>query len=294
MDPSGSIVHGKLEREAFAELREVVLAAGGIDLGLYKDRCVLRRIAVRQRACGATDLRQYLRVVGRDASERERLVKALTIHVSQFFRNPATFDAIRARVLPDILTVKRESGGRAIRVWSAGCACGEEAYSLAILLMESDPRAREHFSFTVYGTDIDPGCLRAAERGAYGPASLAQVPSRWRSRYFHAQEGRFRIVPEIRRLVYFRLHNILMPPPFQRIDLLLFRNVLIYMSESLQRRVVAGLHEAINPGGFLVLGKVESLPEGTRTLFEPVNVAERVYRRLEIRRGHPAGRVSAE
>jgi len=283
-EPSGSIVRSKLEREAFARLREVVLAAGGIDLDLYKDRCVLRRIAVRQRACGAADLRQYLRVVGRDAAERERLVKALTIHVSQFFRNPATFDAIRSRILPDILSAKRKSGGSAVRFWSAGCACGEEAYSLAILLLEADQRARERFSYTVYGSDIDPGCLQMAERGAYRPASLAQVSPQWRARYFRSEGGQLWVVPELRRMVHFRLHDVLTPSPFQRIDLLLFRNVLIYMSEGLQQRVVTGLHETLGPGGFLVLGKVESLPEGTRHLFEPVNVPERVYRRLETGR----------
>jgi chemotaxis protein methyltransferase CheR len=269
------------EQEAFDNLRELVLSAGGIDLGLYKDRCVLRRLAVRQRACGVEDLRGYLRIVSRDPLEREKLVKALTIHVSQFFRNPATFEVIRRQVLPDILTAKQAEGGRAVRLWSAGCACGEEAYSLAILLLEVDPRLRERFSSTVYGTDIDPDCLRAADLGSYLPASLAQVSPRLRQRYFQADDARFRVTPDLRRIVYFKRHNILTSAPFTRIDLALFRNVLIYMSEPLQRRVLANLHGAINPGGFLVLGKVESLPDGSRGLFEPLNVAERVYRKVE-------------
>lgn len=285
MDPvtPGPSVQAKLELEAFDRLRDLVLAAGGIDLGLYKDRCVLRRLAVRQRACGAADLRSYLKVVNRDPIERERLVRALTIHVSQFFRNPSTFEAIRAVVLPAILAAKRAGGGRAVRLWSAGCACGEEAYSLAILLLESDPANRDRFSCAVYGTDIDSDCLRVGELGAYLPASLTQVSAPWRQRYFRPGDGgRSQVVPTLRKIVYFKRHNILTPAPFGRIDLVLFRNVLIYMSEALQRRVLAGIHESLNPGGYLVLGKVESLPDSSHSLFESVNVAERIYRRIEL------------
>ena len=283
MDPvtPGPVVQAKLELEAFDRLRDLVLAAGGIDLGLYKDRCVLRRLAVRQRACGAEDLRSYLMVVSRDPIERERLVKVLTIHVSQFFRNPGTFEAIRGVVLPAILATKEAGGGRILRLWSAGCACGEEAYSLAILLLESAPAIRERFSCTVYGTDIDPDCLRAGAAGSYQPPSLAQVSARWRQQYFALKDGRYQVVPGLRKIVYFKQHNILSPVPFSRIDLVLFRNVLIYMSEALQRRVLAGIHETLNPGGYLVLGKVENLPDLSRPLFEPVNIAERVFRKIE-------------
>ncbi len=146
MDPvtPGPIVQAKLELEAFDRLRDLVLAAGGIDLGLYKDRCVLRRLAVRQRACGAEDLRSYLKVVSRDPIERERLVKVLTIHVSQFFRNPGTFEAIRGVVLPAILAAKEAGGGRILRLWSAGSAAGEDAYSLAMLGEELAPHLASH------------------------------------------------------------------------------------------------------------------------------------------------------
>jgi len=280
-DRADFTIRPRLEQEAFDRLRELVLASGGIDLGLYKDRCVLRRLAVRQRACGAVDLRSYLKVVAHDPVERDRLVRALTIHVSQFFRNPATFEIIRTFVLPDLLAAKSRAGGRAIRFWSAGCACGEEAYSLAILLLEANPATRGKFSCSVYATDIEPECLRVAEKGTYGPASLLAVPPRLRQRYFQPADERFQVVPALRQIVYFKLHNILTPPPFRRIDLLLFRNVLIYMSESLQRKVLALLHDALNLGGYLVLGKVENLPDASRALFSPVNIAERIYRRVE-------------
>jgi chemotaxis protein methyltransferase CheR len=275
----GSGLHAKLEEQAFRRLRDLVVAAGSIDLNLYKDRCVLRRIAVRQRACGAPDLQAYLKRVIRDPIERAQLVKALTIHVSQFLRNPSTFRAIQREILPTILADKEQSGARALRFWSAGCACGEEAYSLALLLLEIAPDAIQRYSATIYGTDIDSGCLRVAEEGRYPSVSLKNLPARWKQRYFTPVESAYRLVPEIRRLVYFRLHSILDPAPFGRIDLVVFRNVLIYMTEQLQERVLLAIHAALNEGGFLVLGKVEGLSGAAKGLFETVNVPERIYQK---------------
>jgi chemotaxis protein methyltransferase CheR len=269
----------RLEEDAYRGLRDVVLAAGGIDLNRYKDRCVLRRIAVRQRACGAADLRAYLRRVSRDPVEREQLVKALTIHVSQFLRNPSTFQAIQSEVIPAILEEKARTGGRALRLWSIGCACGEEPYSLAILLSEAAPEAVSRHSTAIYGTDIEPDCLRAARRGRYSAVSLKSVPARWTQRYFDAVGTEYEVVPDIRRMVYFKHHSILDPIPFGRIDLMVFRNVLIYMTDPLQEQVLLRLAGALNAGGYLVLGKVEGPTGAARDQFAPVNLPERIYRK---------------
>ena len=265
--PEGDLLAG-LGAHAYRGLRDVVVAAGGIDITRYKDRCLLRRIAVRQRASGAADLRAYL-----------KLVKALTIHVSQFFRNPTTFHALQHDVLPAILAEKDRTGGRALRLWSAGCACGEEAYSLALLLCEAAQDALGRYSTTIYGTDIEPECVRAAREGRYSAGSLKSVPARWRQRYFVAAGAQYVVGPELRGLVNFKRHNILDAPPFGRIDLVVFRNVLIYMADSLQEQVLRGIHGALNSGGYLVLGKVEGLAGAARDLFAPVNVPERIYRK---------------
>ena len=270
-----------LGAHAYRGLRDVVVAAGGIDITRYKDRCLLRRIAVRQRASGAADLRAYLTLVKRNPVERAALVKALTIHVSQFFRNPTTFHALQHDVLPAILAEKDRTGGRALRLWSAGCACGEEAYSLALLLCEAAQDALGRYSTTIYGTDIEPECLRAAREGRYSAGSLKSVPARWRQRYFAAAGAQYVVGPELRGLVNFKRHNILDAPPFGRIDLVVFRNVLIYMADSLQEQVLRGIHGALNSGGYLVLGKVEGLAGAARDLFAPVNVPERIYRKRE-------------
>jgi len=278
--PDGEPLTGA-EARAYSGLRDVVLAAGGIDITRYKDRCLLRRIAVRQRASGAANLQTYLKLVRRNPIERGQLVKALTIHVSQFFRNPSTFHALQHEVLPAILAEKDRTGGRALRLWSAGCACGEEAYSLALLLCEAAQEALRRYSTTIYGTDIEPECLRAAREGRYPAASLKSVPASWRQRYFTPAGAQYAVGPELRSLVHFKRHNILDPVPFGRIDLAVFRNVLIYMADSLQEQVLLGIHGALNAGGYLILGKVEGLSGSAKDVFAPVNVPERIYRKRE-------------
>ena len=278
--PDGEPLTG-VEAQAYRGLRNVVLAAGGIDITRYKDRCLLRRIAVRQRASGAADLQAYLSLVRRNPVERGQLVKALTIHVSQFFRNPSTFHALQHEVLPAILAEKDRTGGRALRLWSAGCACGEEAYSLALLLCEAAEEALRRYSTTIYGTDVEPECLRAAREGRYPAASLKAVPASWRQRYFTSAGAHYVVGPELRNLVHFKRHNILDPLPFGRIDIAVFRNVLIYMADSLQEQVLLGIHGALNSGGYLILGKVEGLSGSAKDVFAPVNVPERIYRKRE-------------
>jgi len=224
-------------------------------------------------------LRAYLKLVSRDPVERGRLVKALTIHVSQFFRNPSTFRAIQQDVLPTILETKKAGGGRALRLWSVGCACGEEPYSLAILVTEVGGNVVRELSAAIYATDIDHDSLSKAREARYHAPSLANVPERWRQRYFVEDGEAYQVVPQIRRLVFFKGCNILSPVPFNRIDLVVCRNVLIYMTEALQERVLVSLSEAINPGGYLVLGKVEGLTGAARDLFEVADIAERIYRK---------------
>ncbi len=278
--PDGEPLTG-VEAQAYRGLRDVVLAAGGIDITRYKGRCLLRRIAVRQRASGAADLQTYLMLVRRNPVERGQLVKALTIHVSQFFRNPSTFHALQHEVLPAILAEKDRTGGRALRLWSAGCACGEEAYSLALLLCEAAEEALRRHSTTIYGTDVEPECLRAAREGRYPATSLKSVPASWRQRYFTPAGAHYVVGPELRNLVHFKRHNILDRPPFGRIDIAVFRNVLIYMADSLQEQVLLGIHGALNSGGYLILGKVEGLSGSAKDVFAPVNVPERIYRKRE-------------
>jgi chemotaxis protein methyltransferase CheR len=260
-------------------VRERVLRAGGIDIGLYKDRCVLRRLAARLRAAGEPDLVGYSRRLEADPQELHRLVEVLTVNVSEFFRNAATYRALSREVFPALVAAKRAEGRRAIRVWSAGCATGEEPFSLAIALSEYLGAEHKEFAVMVLATDVDAPSLAVARAGRYRPRSLARVPRAVLRRFFEPVRDGYRVGKEIRGMVHFRHHNLLDPFPFTRLDLAVFRNVLIYMARPLQSELLDRFYEVLSPGGFLVLGKVEGLAGPSRERFQVVNLAERIYRR---------------
>ncbi len=264
---------------AFARVAALLRAARGLDLSAYKDRCVRRRIAVRARARGCADGGAYARLLEEDPAEVGRLYAALTITVSQFFRNASTFARIETAVLPALF---ERAGTAGVRIWSVGCAGGEEPYSLAILLLE---RFREQLARTrvsIQGLDIDEAALERARAAVYDRDRLAELPRPFLARYFtQTPAGRYQLAREIRRMVLFRRANVLAPgdlPPGP-VDLILCRNVLIYFARSEQERLLAAFETCLAPGGFLVLGKAETLVAADRRRFKTVCPWERIYRR---------------
>lgn len=261
----------------FAEVRALLLERAGFDLGHYKDGCARRRVARRARTCrcdGAT----YVQRLRDDPAEAEALLAALTIHVSQFFRNPSTFDHLRRQVLPALIERARRTRRGELRLWCAGCAGGEEPYSLALLAQELAPPG---LSLSLLATDLSPVILERAREGFYEPARLAQVPEELRERYFRAEGQGFRLDREIRRMVRFRRQDLLAPGEYPRADLILCRNVLIYFSRPEQERIVDRFAQALPPGGFLVIGRAENLFGAARERFHGELPRERIYRRLE-------------
>ena len=263
----------------FLEVRGRVLRAGGIDIGLYKGRSMFRRLGARLRAAGVADLGGYCRRLDADPGELRRLVDALTVSVSEFFRNPTAFRALSREVLPALVARRQAEGGRSIRVWSAGCAGGEEPYSLAIAFSEYLGDALRDLPVVIYATDVSGRSLAAARAACYRMAHVTRVPRHVLRRYFEPDGAGYRVRPTIRRMVHFRQHDLLAPPPFRRMDLVACRNVLIYMARPLQERVLSALYDALSPGGFLVLGKVEGLTGPARERFEVISLPERIYRK---------------
>ncbi len=262
--------------EEFRQTREVLLQKLGFDLGMYKDRCIKRRIAIRVRALGLKDAASYVRFLREEKGEADELLAALTIHVSQFFRNPSTFEVLEKEILPGLLQGAREKGKRELRVWSVGCAGGEEPYSLALLTAEEAPGG---VAVSILGTDISSNILNRAREGCYDPQRLAEVSEDLLARSF-TREGRFfRISEGIRRRVTFRRHDILADGDFPDADLILCRNVLIYFSRLEQEKIFERFSRSLPSGGYLVLGKAETLLGQSRELFQTVNPAERIFRR---------------
>lgn len=263
----------------FEALLERIERDRGFACGAYKHSCVQRRIRTRMRVRDAASYEAYLALIDRDPREMDRLVDALTINVSRFFRNRAVWDSIAAAVVPSLWGAEL----RDINVWSAGCASGEEAYSLAMLfhrhaavngMLAQIDRAR------VTATDVDAGALRDARAAAFPEAALVEVPEELRGRYFTASHP-FQPAEGVRRMVKFQQHDLLRGPfPGPRQHLVMCRNVLIYFERAVQEQVIRNLQDSLEPGGYLILGKVESLLGGTRRGFEPVAQRERIFRKI--------------
>jgi chemotaxis protein methyltransferase CheR len=269
-------VDGRLGEAGMRRLQRLVLERGGPDLGPYKERFLRRRVAIRQRVTRHEGLGDYLDLLARDPAETDRLLRCVTIHVSSFFRNPSTYEAIRRQVLPSLFA---PGARRPLRFSSVGCSRGEEPYSLAILVREHLGPALRTWDVQIHATDVNGGVLEEARRAEYGPAQLGEVGAAVRARYF-AGQGRLRLAPVIARMVRFHRRDVLTGPPAGEYDCILCRNLLIYLDRPARETVFERLARALRPGGFLVLGRTEVIVGACRAAFEVVDARDRIYRRL--------------
>jgi chemotaxis methyl-accepting protein methylase len=244
----------------------------------YKQSFLLRRIRTRMRSQGALSYESYIAALDRDPREMDRLVEALTINVTRFFRNRPVWDAVAEHVVPSVWGSEIET----IRVWSAGCATGEEALTMAMLFHRHaaiNGMLGQMGRLAVTGSDVDGDAVAAATRGCYSDADLAELDPELRRRYFSA-EPPFRPAEGIRRCVRFARHDLLRDPdPTEPQHIILCRNVLIYFERSVQQQLIERFREALAPGGYLILGKVESLL-GAGSSFQRVAAKERIFRKL--------------
>ncbi len=266
--------------EAFEALLDKISRDRGFRCASYKTTCLRRRVGVRMRARGVHEYADYAGLLDEDPREYELLLDALTINVTKLFRNPEAFQALREQVIPALWDGTRSR----IRVWSAGCASGEEPYSIAALFhMHAEARGELHRlgRVEILGTDVDRRSLAAAEQGEFEEVDFSETPPEWRARYFAAAPP-FTIRPEVRALVRFRQHDMLREaPPWPTSDLIVCRNAVIYFDRGSQERLFMDFHNALVPGGFLMLGKVETLFGAARQAFVPVDTRERIFLRPE-------------
>jgi len=261
----------------FDDLTAKISRERGFGCASYKDKCLRRRIAVRMRARGVESFAQYARLLDGDPQEYDLLIDALTINVSKFFRNADTFAAIDRLVIPTLW----ESPAHELRIWSAGCAAGEEPYSLAILFhRHAGARQPELASrLSIIATDIDRQSLTAARAATYTETAFTDTPRDIRQRYFSAAPP-YALIPDIRRLVRFEQRDLLSAAaPVSSAQLIICRNVIIYFDRATQERLFESFADALAPGGVLVLGKVESLLGVARAAFTPLEGRERIFRR---------------
>jgi chemotaxis methyl-accepting protein methylase len=241
----------------------------GLRVLSYKDACLKRRLAVRMRARGVHTWVDYGKVLDSAPDELDLLLDALTINVTRFFRNPETYAVLRQRVVPELAALKGP-----VAVWSAGSATGEEPYSLAILFDHLKGRA----GVRIDATDLDPGALAFLARAEYPASAVVDVPRDLMS-YFSPGPP-FTVVDAAKRLVRPIRHDLTRdPPPAPPYHLIVCRNVVIYFDRPTQERLFERFHEALVPGGWLLLGKVETLFGHSRTLFRTEDARERLFRK---------------
>jgi two-component system CheB/CheR fusion protein len=268
----GSVDHAAAE---LVPLFQLLRRSTGVDFTHYKAPTVQRRIRRRMALHRIHDLSAYVQHLQGNPGEVELLHDDILIHVTGFFREPESFAMLGESVIPEL--VKKHGDGSPIRVWVPGCSSGEEAYSVAIVLLEA---LREHpqTPIQIFGTDVSHKMISLARSGIYSPSSVGVLEPERQRQFFVSVEHGFRVNPSVRERCVFARQDVTRDPPFSRLDLVLCRNLLIYLGQPLQKRAIEIFHYALNPGGYLVLGRSETV--GSRTdLFEPLDGRLRIYRR---------------
>ncbi len=264
-----------VRKDLYVLLRDRV----GHDFSGYKESTFLRRMERRMHVRHVAGPAAYLALVRAEPEELDLLFRDLLIGVTTFFRDMASFDELVALVVPRLFDGKGQ--GDTIRVWVPGCATGEEAYSIAILLSEHVARETPRVRLQVFATDVDENALAIARAGRY-PAKLLEGMSPERLERFFVREGKsYAIGKEIREICLFSCHSIIRDPPFSRIDLISCRNLLIYFTLELQNKVIPLFHYALRPGGFLFLGSSEHASQHER-LFAPLDKKHRIFQRRDL------------
>ncbi|MBE0476892.1 MAG: protein-glutamate O-methyltransferase CheR [Coriobacteriia bacterium] len=275
----GQAETGQVYRGDLDKLLRKIGEERGLDLGQYRRQYLERRLATRLRALGLHTYRQYAQRLDLDPGEYASLLDTLTVNVTDFFRDPTVYQRFRHEIVPALLETKLASRHRMIRAWSAGCATGEEPYSITMSVLDAIERSGDSFLLSVYGTDLDPGVLEAARRAEYRLEALRHVPPVYRAKYVETLGDRFRLMPVVTDHVRFSLLNLFEDRPINVVDVIFCRNVFIYFTRQQQERVLDRFWTSLSRGGYLVLGRSEKLANSFTGRFELVSGKERIYRK---------------
>ncbi len=253
----------------------------GNDFSLYKRNTLYRRIERRMGIHQITKMAGYVRYLQENSQELDLLFKELLIGVTNFFRDPAVWEELRTQVIPALLTSR--SPGHALRAWVPGCSTGEEAYTLAMVFREAVEALKPKASFVlqIFATDLDRDAIDKARHGVFPPNITTDVSAERLKRFFTKEDHGYRVRREIREMVIFAPQNIIMDPPFTKLDLLSCRNLLIYLTAEVQKKLMPLFHYSLTPGGLLLLGSAETVGSST-DLFASVSAKARIFKRTEI------------
>lgn len=262
----------------------------GVDFTLYKPGTIARRLERRMTLCDLQSPAEYVRLLESDVEELEALHRDLLVEVTQFFRDKQAFEILRRKVIPAIY--EQALAGEEIRVWTPGCATGEEAYSLAILFHDHARTQGIPANVKIFATDVHKTSLEIASNGVYSEQSIAELPPGFLTRYFVERRGRYLVNPEVRQMVIFAPHNLTKDPPFTKLDMITCRNVLIYLNPPTQKKILSLFHFGLKTGGMLFLGPSESVTD-LENEFEIVDAHWKIFRKRRDIRLPNAVRIDA-
>ena len=272
------------DEDKLQQLLKYLRAGTGHDFSKYKRSTVLRRVGRRMQVHRFDRIDDYLAFTQANIEELRALFADLLISVTAFYRDPAAFEVLAREVIPQLFESKTQNDE--IRIWVPGCATGEEAYSIAILLIEEAHRREFRPQLQVFASDLDTGALATAREGVFSAAIAADVPEERLRRFFEREGDHYRVKREVRDILLFATHSLLKDPPFSRLDMISCRNLLIYLDRELQHQAFTIFAYALHAGGFLFLGSSENAdhPPG---VFEVIDRESRIFRSRE-RRSAPA------
>ena len=261
------------ENKAFEKLKEAIFNRFGLDLNKYKENYLRRRLAVRMRSLQFISYEEYLKYLLAREEEYNLLLDKLTINVTQFFRDPEAFEEIEKNILPDIIR-----NNLRIKIWSAGCSTGEEAFSIAIMLEEiSENLGILNYKYNIIGTDIDEKALYKAKQGCYEGRTLDNLSNERKKKYFDFDGKNYIIKENIKKKVEFLKFNLMEPFKKDYFDIIFCRNVIIYFTRDLQNKVIGFFYDSLKENGIFVMGKTETMLLSFRNKFECLNVRERIF-----------------
>ncbi len=273
-DETPEIVEYEDEPHALREVLSLLRVRTGHDFANYKPATLIRRLQQRLHVVGAPTLTAYARLMREQPQEAVSLMKNLLISVTHFFRDPEIFDVLEQKVVPRLFENKGLDDQ--VRIWVPGCATGEEAYSIGMLLSEYLDGMIEPPHVQVFATDLDEDAIAAARDGFYTAADVVDVPEKRLERFFHHEASGYRVKRQLREMMLFAHHNVIKDPPFSHLDFVSCRNLLIYLNRTAQERILETFHFSLRPSALLMLGSSES-PDGFGDLFVPFDRTAHLY-----------------
>jgi chemotaxis protein methyltransferase CheR len=266
---------------SYERLLRKVREERGLDLSGYKESFVRRRLQSRFRILGIEGLDQYCAILAKRPEEFLKLLDVLAINVTEFFRDPSLWELLSKKLIPELCRMREHTPAKILRFLSAGSASGEEAYSIAIALCETLGDQLPKYSITIRGIDIDQDCITRIKAGVYAPDRLKNVPPEILAKYFTREGNMYRVKPGIKKMVRAANADLITERLPRYFDMIFCRNVLIYFTKESHTEIFSKLHESLSTGGFLILGRTETLIGVNKELFETYDARERIYRRKD-------------